>query len=265
MTTQEKYRALRDNLQALGRVAVAFSGGVDSTFLLAVAHDTLGDNALAVTGKSPSLPGRERRQAEEFCREKGIRQLELDTDEMALPEYVRNAPDRCYHCKKRLFTAIRELAAGQGACVAEGSNADDEGDYRPGLRAIAELGIHSPLREVGLTKAEIRDLSRRMGLPTWDKPSFACLASRFPYGQPITVEKLGMVERAEQVLLDLGLRQVRVRLHGDMARIEILPEEFDRFLPHREEVARAFAAIGFAYTALDLTGYRSGSMNETLR
>ena len=247
---------------------MAFSGGVDSTFLLKAAHDVLGDKAIAVTAKSCSFPEREFRETIQFCEREGIRQIVITSDEMALSEYVSNPKNRCYYCKKELFTKLRQVAAENGAAyVAEGSNVDDMGDYRPGLQAVAELGVKSPLREVGLTKREIRELSQALGLPTWDKPSFACLASRVPYGETITAEKLRRVEQAEQLLHDFGFRQARVRVHGTLARIEVEPTEFARLIQPevRDTVTSRFKQYGFAYVSMDLQGYRTGSMNETIQ
>ena len=258
----EKYDALKKHLRELGSVAVAFSSGVDSTFLLKVAHDELGDRAIAMTASSKSFPSREREAAKKFCSENGIRQIVFDSEELDIDGFKHNPKNRCYICKKTLFEKIKRLASENDlAHVVEGSNMDDNGDYRPGLQAIAELGIESPLRHVELWKAEIRELSKELGLPTWDKPSFACLASRFVYGETISEEKLSMVDRAEQFLIDRGFRQVRVRIHDRMARIEIEPEEFDRLIKFRTDVTRIFKLIGFTYVTLDLQGYRTGSMN----
>ena len=263
----EKYQTLQKNLQACGRIAVAFSGGVDSTFLLKAAHDALGDGAIAVTARSCSFPKRELREAQAFCEAEGVRQLVIESEEMEIEGFRHNPKNRCYLCKRALFEKMTAAAAELGITViAEGSNVDDEGDYRPGLIAIRELGVKSPLREAGLTKAEIRALSRELGLPTWDKQSFACLSSRFVYGEEITPEKLGMVDQAEQLLLDLGFRQVRVRIHGTIARIELQPEEMDRFLEEnrKHRLAEQFHGLGFTYVTLDLDGYKTGSMNKTL-
>ncbi|MBQ9345988.1 MAG: ATP-dependent sacrificial sulfur transferase LarE [Oscillibacter sp.] len=261
----EKTERLQSILTGWGQVAVAFSGGTDSTFLLKTAHDLLGDHAVALTAVSCTLPKREREEAAAFCQREGIRQILCDPHEMEIEGFWTNPPDRCYHCKRGTFSLFREKAAELGfAVVADGSNADDTGDYRPGMRAAAELGIQSPLRDAGLTKADIRALSRRLNLPTWDKPSAACLASRVAYGEAITEEKMRRVDEAEAYLQDLGLRQVRLRVHGDLARIETVPKSFSLLLSRREEIAERCASLGFAYVTMDLTGYRTGSMNEVL-
>ena len=262
-----KYDALLENLRGLGSVAVAFSAGVDSAFLLHAAREALGDRAIAVTARSRAFPQRELEEARLFCEDRGIRRFVVDVNEMEIEGFSRNPVNRCYLCKRELFGRIIDFAAGQGvAAVVEGSNVDDEGDYRPGMVALAELGVKSPLRECGLTKADIRALSRRFGLPTWDKPSYACLATRFPYGQEITPRLLDMVGRAEQLLIDLGFRQVRVRFHGALARVELPEADFGRFMSRdvRQAVVERFREIGFNYAALDLQGYRTGSMNETI-
>lgn len=246
---------------------MAFSAGVDSTFLLAAAAEALGDRLLAVSVSADWVPERETREAEEFCKSHGIAQIVLHVSADEIDGFADNSPERCYLCKRTLFTKIMETAAARGiACVAEGSNADDLNDFRPGLRAIAELGVHSPLREAGLTKSEIRELSRELGLATADKPSFACLASRIPYGEPITSEKLSMSDQGEQLLQEKGFRQFRVRVHGTLARIELLPEEMERVMeePLRGEIYDAMKRIGFSYVALDMKGYRTGSFNEVL-
>lgn len=261
----QKLEDMRNDIKRLNSVAVSFSGGVDSSFLLKVAADVLGGNAIAVTIRSPFFPQRESDEAQAFCREQKIRQVMCERNVLELAEVVRNPKDRCYHCKKEMFQQIRAMAQDLGMeHVIEGSNIDDDGDYRPGLLAVAELGIISPLKNCDLTKTDIRALSKYLGLPTWEKPSFACLASRFAYGEKITEEKLSMVERAEQLLFDRGFRQFRVRIHGRMARIEVEPEEFARIMQEevRTEIAEKFRAYGFTYTALDLDGYRMGSMNN---
>lgn len=263
---QHKLEVMQNNLRQLGRVLIAFSGGVDSTFLLQVAHLTLGDAAMAVTARSGVVPKRDVAEAEAFCQRQGIRHLYFDFDELEVPGFAENPPDRCYICKKTLFSNFLRLAAENGAQLCEGSNMDDLGDYRPGIKALAELNVHSPLREAQLSKAEIRLLSHKLGLPTWDKPSFACLASRFVYGERITAEKLAAVDKAEQLLWELGFKQFRVRVHGDLARIELLAEQLPLAVEDdmRATIYTRLKEFGFAFVALDLQGYRTGSMNETL-
>lgn len=264
----KKEEDLKDYFRQLKSVAVAFSGGVDSTYLLKVAHDTLGDQVIAVTAKSCSFPERELMEAIRFCEKEGIHHFVCESEELDIEGFSHNPKNRCYLCKHELFEKIGNIAKENNIkYVAEGSNMDDNGDYRPGLQAVAELHVKSPLRHVELTKQEIRDLSKEMGLPTWDKQSFACLSSRFVYGEEITESKLSMVDQAEQLLLDMGFHQLRVRIHGQMARIEVMPSEFLKLMEdaNREKIVSEFKKIGFSYVTLDLQGYRMGSMNETIK
>jgi uncharacterized protein len=264
----EKYNDLKEYIKSLESVAVAFSSGVDSTFLLKVAHDVLGDKAIAVTARSCSFPERELKEAEAFTKEHGIRHLIVDSEELDIEGFRENPVNRCYLCKHELFSKMKEIAGKNGfKAVVEGSNMDDLGDYRPGLTAIQELDIKSPLRHAELAKDEIRQLSKELGLPTWEKQSFACLSSRFPYGESITPEKLKMVDEAEQLLLDLGFRQVRVRHHETLARIEITEDQFSKIMKKdvRDRISARFKEIGFTYVSLDIAGYKTGSMNETLK
>ena len=262
MTKLEK---LKEYLRGLGSVAVAFSGGVDSTFLLKVAQEVLGDNVLALTAENKFVPRRELNAAEKFCAENKIRRVIFMSDVLSIEGVKENPANRCYLCKRELFKNFLRLAEEYNcAAVVEGSNMDDTKDYRPGMKAIAELQIKSPLIAAGLYKAEIRELSREMNLPTADKPSMACLASRIPYGETLTAHKLEMVEASEDFLLSKGFNQLRVRLHGKIARIEVLPEEFPKLLEMREEISARLKALGFDYVTLDLQGYRVGSMNELI-
>lgn len=265
MALNSKLEQLEKYLKSLESVVVAFSSGVDSTFLLKVAHDTLGDNAIAVTAKSCSFPNRELNEAIEFCKKENIKHIIVESEELEIAGFKNNPPNRCYLCKKELFGKIQSIAKENGIKnIIEGSNLDDEGDYRPGMQAIKELNIKSPLRELGFTKQEIRELSKKLGLPTFEKPSFACLSSRFVYGETITEEKLKMVDKAEQFLLDLGFHQVRVRIHSNIARIEVEPNEMQKIMDNRNTIAHKLKEFGFTYVTLDLLGYRTGSMNETL-
>lgn len=263
---EQKYQNLLAALRARGSLAVAYSAGVDSTFLLAAAREALGENVLALTAVTAAIPRRELGEARDFTMARGIRHELVEVDALAVPAFRENAPDRCYHCKKHIFTTLLETARAAGIThLAEGSNLDDDLDYRPGHRAILELGVESPLREAGLTKAEIRALSARLGLATAAKPSFACLASRLPYGEAITAEKLRRVDEAEEALRSLGFSQYRVRSHGDLARIEVPEAELEKLFSLRETVHAKLKEAGFAYITMDLKGFRSGSMNETLK
>ena len=254
---------LKNYLRGLKNVAVAFSGGVDSTFLLAAAHDVC-DKVLALTAQSCFVPRRESDFAKNFCADKNIRQIVFAADVLNIAGVKENPANRCYLCKRALFENFLRIAADNDCILVEGSNTDDANDYRPGARALAELKIKSPLVAADLSKAEIRELSREMNLPTADKPSMACLASRFVYGEKLTAERLATVEAAEDFLLNAGFNQLRVRVHGNLARIEVPPEDFSRLMELRAAIVDKFKSLGFSYVTLDLQGYRVGSMNETL-
>ena len=265
---QEKLTRLEAYIRGLGSLAVGFSGGVDSSLLLVVAANVLGDKAMAITGVDASIPERELKEAKEFCKEREIRHIICKVNPMKEESYRHNSPDRCYFCKHGIFTEIKRIAAENGIeYVAEGSNMDDLGDYRPGLKAVEELSVKSPLREAGLTKQDIREISKALGLPTWSKPAYACLASRFAYGEEITEEKLRMLDQAEQFLIEQGFLEERVRIHGNIARIEVPAKDIERLASEeiREAVYEKFKALGFMFVTIDMKGYKMGSMNATLQ
>lgn len=267
MPSTVKLDALRRRLRELDSVLIAFSGGVDSTFLALIARQELGDRAVAVTARSETYPLFEYQEALDLARRIGIRHHTIETEELTLEAFRNNPPDRCYHCKRELYGRLRKLADELHIRhVIDGANADDTGDYRPGMKAAAELGVLSPLKDAGLTKDDIRAASKALGLPTWDKPSYACLSSRFPYGQTIEPEAVARVGQAEDYLRTLGLRQLRVRHHGDTARIEVPPADIPTLAadPLRTQIVARLKELGYKYITLDLQGYRTGSMNETL-
>lgn len=265
MELQEKYENLKTYLKSLGSVAVAYSGGVDSAFLLKAAHEALADKAIAVTVRSCLIPRIEISEAEELCRKEHIRHIFCDVDPLSIDGFSDNPPERCYLCKRVIFKAIGKAAAENDIKeIAEGSNLDDNADYRPGMKAVTELGIKSPLQTVGFTKKEIREMAHRLGISVWNKPSMACLASRFVYGEKITCEGLQRVDKAERILSDAGFLQFRVRVHGNLARIEVVHDDFQKLLELGESIYISFRQLGFTYITMDLRGYRTGSMNETL-
>ncbi len=262
---QAKYSALKEMLTALGKVAIAFSGGIDSTLLLKVAHDTLGDSCVAFTAASAFVPDRDVDEARQFCEREGITLKVMDFPILDVPHVKENPTDRCYHCKTAIFTQLRATAGELGITnIAEGTNLDDDGDYRPGRRALEELHTLSPLHASGFTKKDIRALSQELGIKGWDRPSSACLASRFAYGMELTADKLKCVGMAENFLKDEGFHQLRVRVELNTARIELEPADIDRLLAPavRAKIVRAFREFGFSHVSLDLLGYRKGSMNE---
>jgi len=250
----------------MDKAIVAYSGGVDSTFLLKVAHDVLGKNVIAITATSATYPKQELDQAKKLAKNIGVKQIIIKSEEMKNEKFSKNTPNRCYYCKRELFSKIKKIAIAQNIRnIIDGSNVDDTKDYRPGTKALIEHGVRSPLREAGLTKKEIREISREMKLNSWNKPALACLASRFPYGTKITKERLKQVERAESYLSNLGLNQIRVRYHDNTARIEVKKEDFTKILKHTKKIIQQFKKLGFIYVTLDIEGYRTGSLNEVLK
>jgi uncharacterized protein len=267
VNTEEKLERLKGNIKTLESVVVAFSGGVDSSLVAKVCYDVLGDKALAVTARSETYPAYEYEEAKEIAKEIGIRHITIDTSELNIEGFANNPPNRCYFCKSELFGNLKEIAREKGyKNVADGANLDDTGEYRPGLDAAKELEVRSPLKECRLRKPDIRKISKHLKLSNWDKPPYACMSSRFPYGNSITEEKLAIVAAAENYLRSIGLRQFRVRHHDTIARIEVLPEDIPGLLydSKRKELVRKFKEIGYKYVTIDMEGYRSGSMNEVL-
>ena len=267
MNRYRRLEILKEILREMKSALIAYSGGVDSTFLLKIARDTLGSDVLAVTADSPTYPSGEIQEARALAKKLSVRHLTIETEEFADSNFVSNPPDRCYYCKKELFSKLRKIARENHLNhILDGSNLDDEKDFRPGMRAAREFGVRSPLREAGFTKEDIRQLSKGLDLATWNKPALACLASRFPYGKPLTKEDLGRVGKAEKLLRDMGIGQIRVRHHGHIARIEVPRGEINRFLSDsfRKKLVDKLKELGYTYVTLDLEGYRTGSMNEVL-
>ncbi|MCL6472922.1 MAG: ATP-dependent sacrificial sulfur transferase LarE [Firmicutes bacterium] len=263
---EDKYLRLQGILAEMQSVLIGFSGGADSTLLLKVAHDMLGDKAVAVTANSATLELSELEDAKRIAKEIGSTHLIVDANELECKEFIKNPPDRCYHCKKIRFSLLKDIQKEHNFnWIADGTNADDEGDWRPGIKAAAEMGIRSPLKEAGLCKSDIRELSALLGLSTWDKPSMACLASRIPYGEEINAAKLHQIAKAEKYIKELGFRQLRVRHHGDLARIEVPKDEMDKVLKSADRIVAQLKAFGFNFISLDLSGFKSGSMNVALK
>jgi len=264
--TQDKIKILKKRVKGMGSVVVAFSGGVDSTFLAKIAHDVLKDKAVAVTAISPTIPKKEVKSAKKTAKRIGIRHAAIQSEEMKNDDFRKNSRNRCYHCKTELYTKLNDFAKkNKIEYVLDGANHDDANDFRPGARAVRELRVISPLQEVGLTKEEIRKASKELGLETWNKPSLACLSSRFPYGTEITSGRLSRVEKAEEFLKKMGIIQLRVRFHNDIARIEVSRKDMGKVLENADDINQEFKKLGFNYTALDIKGYRTGSMNEVLK